>query len=156
MPLEPGEFERLLSATCGNELERFALLDGEDLLRLRQIVAGTVVVDQTMQQNALALLGRAGDQEAVPVIVGRLANFDERERINAVDVLGRLNTPESISAVADRTTDPSPDVRRFAVTALSRAGGALAHERLNRVAAEDPVDLVRQRAEQALKELSER
>jgi HEAT repeat protein len=152
MSLEPGKFERLLSATCGNELERFALLDGEDLLRLRQMVAGTVVVDQQTQRNALALLGRAGDQEAVPLIIGRLANLDERERINAVDVLGRLNTPESISAVADFTTDPSPDVRRFAVIALSRVGGALAREKLTHVAAGDPVGLVRQRAEQALKE----
>lgn len=152
MPLEPGKYERLLSATCGNELERYGLLDGEDLLRLRQIVAETVVVDQQTQQNALALLGRAGDQEAVPVIIGRIANLDERGRINAVDVLGRLNTPESISAVADLTTDPSPDVRRFAVIALSRAGGPVARERLTHVASGDPVALVRQRAEQALKQ----
>ena len=67
MPLEPGEFERLLSATCGNELERFALLDGEDLLRWRQIVAGTVVVDQTMQQrpSVAAPRGRSGSCSGV-------------------------------------------------------------------------------------------
>lgn len=156
MPQTPEQLERLVNASCGNELERFAVLDGEDLRQLRQMVEGAVLVNRRAQQNALALLGRAGDQDAAPLIIDRLAEFDERERINAADVLGRLATPDSIAAVADMLHDPSPDVRRFAISSLGRVGGDLARERLTQAAAEETVPFVRLKAEQVLQELEER
>jgi HEAT repeat protein len=156
MPYTPEELKRLVDATCGNELERFAVLDEEDLRYLRRMVEGTVVVSRGAQQNALTLLGRAGDREADSLIINRLADYDERERINAADVLGRLATRDSIAAVADMINDPSPDVRRFAISALGRAGGDLARERLTQAATEESVSFVRRKAEQVLQELGER
>jgi HEAT repeat protein len=92
----------------------------------------------------------------VPVIIERLADFDERLRITAVDALGRLGTPEAAGAVLDRAGDPSPDVRRFAAVALARIGGAAARDRLARTAEDDPADFVRRRARRAVAELDAR
>lgn len=156
MALAPDELERLVNATCATTLERFTELDEEDLHRLRQMVEGSVAVGWGARQNALTLLGRAGDQDAVPLIINRLADFDERERINAVDALGRLATPNAVASVIELVDDPSPDVRRFAISTLGRTGGDVVRERLIRAAEEESVDFVRLKAEQVLHDLKQR
>jgi HEAT repeat protein len=148
--------QQLLSAECANALEVAEQLNQDDLRLLRDVIAPGTTADPGAQQNALSLLARAGDREAVPVIIERLADFDERHRISAVDALGRLGTPEAASTVLDLADDSSADVRRFAVVALARIGDAAARARLARAAEDDPADFVRRRARRALAQLDAR
>jgi HEAT repeat protein len=148
--------EQLLMAECANVLEDAERLDQDDLRRLREVIASGTTADPRAQQNALSLLARAGDRDAVPVIVARLPDFEERQRITAVDALGRLATPKAATAVLDLTNDPSADVRRFAAVALARIGGVAARARLVRTAEDDPVDFVRRQARRSLSRLDAR
>jgi HEAT repeat protein len=148
--------EQLLMAECANVLEDAERLDHDDLRRLREVIASGTTADPRAQQNALSLLARSGDRDAVPVIIARLPDFDERQRITAVDALGRLAPPEAATAVLDLTNDPSADVRRFATVALARIGGVAARARLARTAEDDPVDFVRRQARRSLNRLDAR
>lgn len=147
---------QLLDAECANALEDVDRLSETDLRRLREVIAPGTSATPEAQQNAISLLTRAGDQDAVPVIIERLADLDERLRITAVDALGRLGTPAATEAVLERAGDPSADVRRFAAVALERIGGPAARDRLAQVALDDPADFVRRRARQGLAHLDER
>ena len=143
----------LLLAECAHALEVAGQLDEDDLRRLREIIAPGTTADPAAQQNALSLLARAGDRDAVPVIIERLADFDERQRITAVDALGRIAGAEATVTVLDLADDPSPDVRRFAAVALARIGGTAARARLTQAADDDPAVFVRDQARRGLAQL---
>ena len=108
-----------------------------------------VVVSSEHRRRALYILGRWGDPAAVGPIQRLVPHLDDQERVVAIDALGRIGSEEALATVMEHAADPSPDVRRFVVTALQRAGTQGAEERLLSLAEDDPVEFVRTRARQA-------
>jgi HEAT repeat protein len=107
------------------------------------------------RRKALYALGRWHDPAAVPEIVQLLPRLGEDERIAAIDALGRLGTAAGLEAVSRYATDESPRVRETVIAALGRIRSAEAVETLRRIAATDPVEWIRKRAETHVLRLSE-
>jgi HEAT repeat protein len=100
-------------------------------------------------QTAIHIAGRMGEPRAAPLIAALLPDLDERGRINALSALGAIGGREAEDAIVRAGDDPSPDVRRFVVHALSRIATDAARRRLDELAAADPVDFVRLAAHRA-------
>jgi HEAT repeat protein len=136
-----------LAATCFQAMETILERRSENDFEQLQAVLQDDDMDNTLQQNAIMLLGRWGRPEAVPAIISLLPTLDERGLINAVDALGRLGTPEAVSSILDQSHHPSPDVRRFAAYALDRAATPPALARLQEMASVDSEEFVRARVQ---------
>ena len=73
---------------------------------------------------AIALAGRLGLTQLVPVIVEHLRLGDEPLRLVAVRVLGELGTPTAVTAIESVLGDPERAVRQTALTLLLARGGS--------------------------------
>ncbi len=118
---------------------------------LRSLLSLDSGVEPEHRQRAIYALGRWGDTSVVPDLVSLLPRLDESERITALDALGRLDTKEARTAVETCADDPSPQVRKFVVTALRRLGGPDAESRLRWIAKEDGEGWIRDLAQSAVK-----
>jgi HEAT repeat protein len=123
----------------------------EDFDVLRRI-ATSHQVSESFRTKALYALGRWGDRRAVPEIARVLPTLDEGGRIAAIDALGRLGGAEIVDVVAAYRDDPSPQVRKFVVKALSRVGDAKARAQLESISRDDPQEWVRKLAREHEKE----
>lgn len=84
-------------------------------------LATTAVVSdhsEKVRVQAALVLGRAGDERAVPVLTRALADRSPLVRAMAAKALGHLAGPEARPSLEVAARDPSPMVRRHAVAAL--------------------------------------
>ncbi|MEP7382709.1 MAG: HEAT repeat domain-containing protein [Gemmatimonadota bacterium] len=80
-------------------------------------------------RNAAELLGAMRIEGTEAALVPMLRNADERRRAAAASALARLRTPDALAALHGATSDPSPQVRYFAQSALiARIEGASARQ----------------------------
>jgi HEAT repeat protein len=148
------ELIQILETECGHSIGDVLSQKSPDLFAaLMTLLAPDAAVSALHRQRALHLVGRWGDPAAVPAIRRLLPHLEARERLVAVDALGRIGTADALDGVLEHVEDPSPDVRRFVVSALRRIGTPPARARLNELARHDPTDFVRDRAAKALSSL---
>jgi HEAT repeat protein len=92
----------------------------EDIEQLRQLVTLDPSVDTKYRTRAIHVLGRWGDPPSIAKIREILPRLDEAGRISAISAFGRLNIKEATDAVLENVNDPSPQVRKTAVSALAK------------------------------------
>jgi HEAT repeat protein len=116
----------------------------EDYEALRELAASDAA-DPNLRQRAIQALGRWGDASAVPDIAAFLLSpaTKDSHRITAIEALGRLGTKTAREAVEQFTSDPSPQLRKFVVRALSQIGDPAARARLRKISKTDPTPWVR-------------
>lgn len=73
---------------------------------------------EKIRVQAALVLGRAGDQRAVPFLLRALADRSPLVRAVAATSLGHLGDPQARPALEVASRDPNPMVRRHAVAAL--------------------------------------
>jgi HEAT repeat protein len=149
------EVLRAMESDDPEELERIiAAKRPEHLQALLEIAADGARFTPDQRRKALYALGRWGDPSVVAEIRRVLPELNEVQRIAAIDALGRLGTAEALEAVAVYAADPSPWIRETVIIALQRIGGLESLNVLRRMAAAEPVEWVRRRAEASLERLS--
>lgn len=142
MPAMSEALREALESDCGHSLEPVvAERNPQDFQALLAVVEQPSQTDERLK--ALHLLGRWGEQSAVPVIRRLLPELNELERCRAIDALGRLGGPEAQAVVLEHADDPSPQVRKFAVHALTRLDTPKARDVLQRIKQDDPAEFVR-------------
>lgn len=126
----------------------------DEIIRARrpenwQALRAVVVADEMpleLRRKAIYALGRWGDPEATPAIQRAVPRLDERGHIAAIDALGRLGTEDALETIEQFRDDPSPQIRKFVVKALSRIGGTRARVTLDAMADKDPEEWLRKLA----------
>jgi HEAT repeat protein len=142
MPAMSEALREALKSDCGHSLEPVvAERNPQDFQALLVVVERPSQMDDRLK--ALHLLGRWGDQRAVPVISRLLPELTALERCRAIDALGRLGGAEAQAVVLEHADDPSTQVRKFAVHALTRLDTPKAREVLQRMKRDDPAEFVR-------------
>ena len=157
MTSEDYNLDEELRAECGHALEE--ILDrrsDEDYDKLIALLAPDAEVEPVQQQNALHVLGRWGNPDAVPVIVQLMPQLDQRDLINAINALGQLGGPDAFRTIVEYENHPSADVRRFVASALNRIGTEEALEELKAMGDRDGSDIVRAKAQRLMKRHSQR
>jgi HEAT repeat protein len=74
--------------------------------------------DPEMKRYLALVLGRTGDREALPLLVGALNGEDDRTRIYALWALGILGDPQAREPLTAALTDQDPGIRKTAAFAL--------------------------------------
>lgn len=146
-PALPRELELALEADEAGELSE--IIRGhraEHFESLRKLVSTDTAVTAEYRKKALYALGRWGDPRIVPEIERILPELDETGCIAGLDALGRLGRKQALATVTDCSIDPSPQVRKAAIQALSRIGGPEARQRIRVIADEDPEEWIRKLA----------
>lgn len=92
---------------------------------------------------AAAVLGRLGEERALPALLEAVTDSDPRVRSRVVRALGRLADPRSVDALASRLDDPDPSVRRGAARALGEVRTEAALDALVPAALDDDEQLRR-------------
>lgn len=142
MPAMSEALQEALKSDCGHSLEPVvAERNPQDFQALLAVVERPSQTGDRLK--ALHLLGRWGDQSAVPVISRLLPELNELERCRAIDALGRLGGAEAQAVVLEHADDPSPQVRKFTVHALTRLDTPKARDVLQRMKQGDPAEFVR-------------
>ena len=137
------ELSRALESDCARDMEPLMKAKSDDDFNgLLSVIAGKDVTPST-KVKALFALGRWGKKEAVATIRKHVTSLDELGKVSALDALGRLHSTDSLETVLQLTSDASPQVRKFAVIALSRFKSAKATKQLKVMEAEDDENYVR-------------
>ena len=137
------ELTNALESDCAHSME--PLMKGkrsEDFDDLVELLAEDVG-ESNMKVKALYALGRWGDTKAVTAIGKFLPSFNESERVTAVDALGRLGSAPALNSVISLKEDPSSNVRKFVVKALSRFNKPKADKELKFIQENDKEPFVR-------------
>jgi HEAT repeat protein len=141
-----------LRTGCGHALEEILeRRSDEDYHKLKALLDPDTEVETVQRQNALHLLGRWGNPDAVSTIVQLIPKLDQRDLINAINALGQLGGPDAFRTIVEHEHHPSADVRRFVASALNRIGTKEALEKLKAMGANDESDLVRTKAKRLMK-----
>ena len=144
-----------LESECGHTYEEIvARKSAEDYRQLRSLLKDETE-DMGRRQSAIHLLGRFGKSEVVPDIVAAMPKLDEHGLIGAVDALGKLGGKEALRALKQQAKSKSPDVRRFAVSALDHIGTKDALAEVSKIARSDQSGFVRSKARTLLKRRAE-
>lgn len=145
---------RALESDCSADISQIiAEKRPEDLEQLRSLLSLDPSVDTKYRTRAIHVLGRWGDPPSVAKIHEILPRLDESGRISAVSALGRLpDSREAVEAVLESVSDPSPQVRKTAVTALGRIKVPEAKDKLREMAERDPEQWIRAKASKYLSE----
>lgn len=107
------------------------------------------------RRNALAALGRLGDQRVVEPLVSALQDQDRYVRGEAVKTLGGLGSAAAIEPLIEALEDSDDHVRRAAIVALGVIGDERAIEPL-KLALEDQSYFTRSEAEKSIRQIEER
>lgn len=136
-----------LESDCATDLE-YVIKEKkqEDFEVLQGFLSLDPSISSQHRTRALYALGRWGNPVVVDNIRRILPDLDEAGRISAVDALGRLGTHEALEGILNRANDPSPQVRKVVVYALSKSNALEARVKLREIATRDPIDYVRERA----------
>ena len=144
------ELTQAIESDCAHAME--ALMQAkrkEDFDSLLELLEQDVD-ESNAKVRALYALGRWGDNKATTVIVKALPSFNELERVTAVDALGRMGGTDALDSVITLKEDPSPNVRKFVVRALSRFKKVKADKELKSMIANDKEEFVRNYASKLL------
>ncbi len=137
------ELTNAIESDCAHSMEPLMEAkrsqDLKDMLDLLKEDVGT----SNARARALYALGRWGDPKVVEQISEALPLFNDLERASAIDALGRLGSAPALASVISLQDDPSMQVRKFVVRALSRFKGAKAAKALKYMEENDSEDLVR-------------
>lgn len=112
--------------------------------------------DIAVQRNAVAGLGRLGNQDCVKALIKTLADTDNYVTIRekAAGQLGRLKAKESLKTLYQVLNDKDAEVREYVIRALGAIGDPSSiseiKKRLN-----DPDEQVRKAAEEALRQIKQ-
>jgi beta-lactamase regulating signal transducer with metallopeptidase domain len=110
-----------------------------------------------VRQTAAWALGMVGDARAVAPLILRLKKDDwPNVRQSSAWALGKIGNPQAVEPLITSLTDDWPDVRHGSAWALGMIGDVRAVEALRVLANEDRDEDVRQIAESALAQLSNR
>jgi len=125
----------------------------EDYLALRQLVEEDST-PRNLRLRALHAIGlwpRLGEDDKIDILTTAFPELDEIQRVAVVNVLGRIGGSRVQSMLLQYLRDPAADVRRQVVVGLGRLATHTATQALQRVAAEDGVDYVRDLARELLR-----
>lgn len=153
----PSELERALDAFEVGALD--GIIENKrrrDFEALCRILCEEPATDPVRRQRAIYALGRWGDSSVVPDIVDALPRLKESHCITAIEALGRLGTKDARKAIERFADNPSPQVRKFVVKALSRIGGRAAEARLQKMVKEGRDDWVRDFAAKRMRAQADR
>lgn len=141
-----------LLASCAHSIEDIlAQKSEEDYQELKTLLELDDSIEPQLRHQAVHLLGRWGNTEVVPQLQRLLPQVDELEQINTLNALSQLADAAATETVVEYTKHPSPDVRRFALSGLSRMDKVRAKQVLEEAAKEDAVEFVRAKANALLK-----
>lgn len=118
----------------------------EDFAALRKLLAKDADVEPIIRTRAIYALGRWHDTKAVADITRVLPDLDKAQLPTVIDALGRLGGANALKVILAHADDPSPDVRKFAITALGRFDSAEAQAKLADIQASDDVEYLRNMA----------
>ena len=142
---------KALESDCADSLSQIVKEKRqEDFEALQEYLSPEASVKPEYRTRALYALGRWGNPKVVEGIHRLLPTLDEAGRISAVDALGRLGTEEALADILDCANDTSPQVRKFAVRALSKIHTSTARAKLEEVATRESIDYIREQASRYL------
>ncbi len=108
----------------------------------------------SVRRSAIAALGEIGDPVALSGLIGALPlENDERARGAIVFSLGEIGTTEAVQPLIGALNDSDRWVRAGAAKALGKVGGTDARNALEDTAANDPEEVVRKFAKEALEDM---
>lgn len=125
-----------------------------DVIELLDVVANRSSYTERAFLNAVYILGRLGDERAVPLISENLPDLDEKGQICAIDALGRIGKDIDADVIAKYGESKNPDVRKFALKALSRIGGKAAKEKLEALSAKETIPWLKKVGEDSIRNLT--
>jgi HEAT repeat protein len=117
------------------------------------LLAALSDADPLVRMQSAGALARLKAPGAVTALIGAVADPDPRVRALAVGALGALCDPDAGPALRRAIDDQEGIVRERVSTALGRLGYEAARPDLLRLAEEDPVPRVREKARAALRRL---
>jgi HEAT repeat protein len=143
-----------LSRSLGNlPPEERASLTAETL-RLFETLTPKRPDDVLVRRYLVLVLGRLGEKEAVPALVGAAQDPDPDTRLYAIWALGKIGDPSGFDTVLASSQSEDAGARKMAAYVLGQLGDPRAIPRL-KVLAEDRVADVRWNAAIALAELKD-
>ncbi|HEY2796439.1 MAG TPA: HEAT repeat domain-containing protein [Thermoanaerobaculia bacterium] len=143
-----------LSRSLGNmPPEERASLTAETL-RLFETLTPKRPDDVLVRRYLVLVLGRLGEKEAVPALVGAAQDPDPDTRLYAIWALGKIGDPSGFDAVLASSQSEDAGARKMAAYVLGQLGDPRAVPRL-KVLAEDRVADVRWNAAIGLAELKD-
>jgi HEAT repeat protein len=134
-----------------------ALLEKKDpnhLIELLDVASHHSDYTELSYLNAIYILGRWGDERAVSLIESNLPDLNEKGQICALDALGRIGKGVNAKQVGQYGDSKNPDVRKFAMKALSRIGGKAAKQKLEELNAKETIPWVKKIGEKSIQQLS--
>lgn len=134
-----------------------ALLEKKDpnhLIELLDVASHHGDYSELSYLNAVYLLGRLGDERAVSIISANLPDLDEKGQICALDALGRIGKGVDAKQIGQYGESKNPDVRKFAIKALSRIGGNVAKQKLEELNAKETIPWIKKIGEKSIQHLS--
>lgn len=144
-----------LESDCGHGV--CALLEKtepNDVDELLEVVSHRSSYTEREFLNATYILGRLGDERAVPVITANLPKLDEKGQICAIDALGRIGTGVDAEVIAKYGDSDNPDVRKYTLKALSRVGGKTAKEKLEALNAKEKIPWLKKVGEDSIRKIA--
>lgn len=112
--------ERALERLLGEVGDR--PLESHDELPVEVLVDALDHRRPELRMAAANAIGWAGVVEAVPALLGRLADEDRRVRLRAVRAAGRVGDERAIDPLLSLTDDPRPGMRKAVAVAIGEIG----------------------------------
>lgn len=144
-----------IESDCGfGVCELLEKKDPKHLVELLDVASHRSDYSETSYLNAVYLLGRFGDERAASIISADLPDLDEKGQICAIDALGRIHKGVDAKLVGQYGDSKNPDVRKYAIKALSRIGGNEAKQKLEEINAKETIPWIKKIGEKSIKHLS--
>ena len=150
------KLQEAIESDCGHGV--CALLkekDASNVIELLDVVANRDSYTERAFLNAIYILGRWGDERAVPLITQELPDLDERGKICALDALGRIGKDVDVEEIAKAGESENPDVRKFAIRALARIGTVEARQKLDELDIKEKIPWLKDVAQKSIRNLSQ-
>ena len=96
-------------------------------------------------------MGLWGNPSVIPEIANALPSLDEPGQIAAIEALGKISNKEALDVLDKYTDNPSVQIRKASVVALSRIDNTGARDRLKIIADNDEEEWLRKLAARKLK-----
>ena len=133
-----------MESDCAHSLEKVMVEKSpEDFHALQRFLSMDASIAPLQRLKALHLLGRWEDPASVPAIIRILPQLNEIGRSRAIDALGRLGSTEAMAAIFEHADDPSANVRKFVVHAMSRTNVPEAIKKLKEIEESDDQPFIR-------------
>lgn len=128
--------------------------DPKHLIELLDVASHRSDYSELSYLNAVYLLGRFGDERAAPIISANLPDLDEKGQICAIDALGRIGKGVDAKLLGQYGDSKNPDVRKYAIKALSRIGGKGVKKKLEELNVKEKIPWLKKIGEKSIQQLS--